>query len=198
MSPLRPHQLMRRLLACLGFLWLTSVPLLAHHLPPGMEDVDEFEDGMAFMAGLRHPLLGWDHWLFAVAVGVVAAWGASRFSRAAPVASLLLATMAGAACGLQRVILPVPACALGIAVLAVMISVRARSPGLTLSTLLITMLAFWQGDAHGMAWPLHTGGVWYLTGIGFMTAALAGCGLAVTRVASISLGLKRPASATSH
>lgn len=198
MSPLRPHRPLRRLLVCLGFLWLASVPLMAHHLPPGMEDVDEFEDGMAFMAGIRHPLLGWDHWLFAVVVGVVAAWGTSRFSRLAPPACLLLATMAGAACGLHRVIVPVPACALGMAVLALMISVRARSPGLTLGTLLITMLAFWQGDAHGMAWPLHTGGMWYLTGIGVMTATLAGCGLAVTRVASISLRLKHPASVTTH
>jgi len=163
-----------------------------------MEDVDEFDDGMAFMAGIRHPLLGWDHWLFAVAVGVVAARGISRFSRSAPAASLLLATIAGAACGLQKVILPVQACAFGVTALALMVSVRARSPGLTLSTLLITMLAFWQGDAHGMAWPLDTGGLWHLTGIVLMTAALAGCGWAVTKVASISLRLKRPAGVTSH
>lgn len=51
---------------------LMPLSLSAHHLPPELEEVDEFADA-AFRAGLRHPSQGWDHWLLAAAAGLMAA-----------------------------------------------------------------------------------------------------------------------------
>ncbi len=198
MSSLRSHLLMRRLLACLGFLWLSSVPLLAHHLPPGMEDVDEFEDGMAFMAGIRHPLLGMDHWLFAVAVGVLAVLWKTCSTKISPLTCLLLAMIGGIASGLQGIILPAVSWALLTALLAVMTWSSASFRGEAMTLLGITMLALCQGNQHGIAWPLDAGSAWYGTGIVITTMVLACCGAVVADLAATPFRLKRPARVTSH
>lgn len=189
---------MRQLLAILGFFCITSTSLLAHHLPPGMEDVDEFDDHTAaFTAGIRHPLLGMDHMLFAMAVGVVATLGTTRAAKAAPV-FLMTAIIAGAASGLQGVVLHTFHCALVTGLLAVLIWPVVRSSRSALMLLLIAMLALWQGNQHGIAWPLVTGGVWYLAGLLAMTAALVLSGIAISRLASVMMRLQIPATVTTH
>ena len=49
---------------------LLAVPVFAHHLPPGMEEVDEFSDSASFLMGINHPLSGLDHLLAALLTGV--------------------------------------------------------------------------------------------------------------------------------
>ena len=49
---------------------------MAHHLPPGMEDVDEFADE-SLTAVVAHPFTGVHHWFAALAVGLMV-WVLSR------------------------------------------------------------------------------------------------------------------------
>ncbi|WP_146848563.1 HupE/UreJ family protein [Brevifollis gellanilyticus] len=198
MSSLRSPRLVRRLLACLSLLWLTSAPLLAHHLPPGMEDVDEFEDGMAFMAGIRHPLLGVDHWFFAVVVGVLAVLWKGRSNKISPLVCLLPAMLGGVISGLQGIVLPEVSWALLTAMMAVMTWSASTFRGQAMTLLGITMLALWQGNQHGIAWPLDAGSGWYVAGLMITTTVLACCGSVVTELAVTPFRLKRPARVTSH
>ncbi len=68
-----------------SLLRLTLLPFLmagtamAHHLPPGMEDVDEFA-GEPLRAALTHPFSGADHWLAALAVGLIVWWYARNLA----------------------------------------------------------------------------------------------------------------------
>lgn len=189
--PAQPH--FHRLFATLLLFLLTAAPLHAHHLPPGMEDVDEFDDGAAFMAGLRHPLLGMDHWLFAIIIGAVAAAGMTRFARLSPAVSLLIGVIGGAALGLKGLVFP-GALMPGIAVLMIVIVMpSSRMHWSVLKLLLIGMAAFWQGNQHGIAWPLESGGPGYVAGIVVATAALVFTGAALLRLASRVARLPRHA-----
>jgi urease accessory protein len=69
---------MKRFLPALMLLASSATALHAHHLPPGYEGVDEFEHSRAMLAGLHHPLSGWDHCLALAAIGCVAALGFRR------------------------------------------------------------------------------------------------------------------------
>ena len=194
----RSCQTLSRLFASLLLFLITAVPLHAHHLPPGMEDVDEFEEGAAFMAGLRHPLLGTDHWLFAIAVGVAATVGVSRFARVCPVASLLAGVIGGATLGLSDVIFP-SALMAGMAVLmAVIVMLTSRMHWFVLKLILIGLVAFWQGNQHGIAWPLESGGVEFVVGLLVTTITLAFGGAALLRLAPRTARLARLSRVTSH
>lgn len=182
----------------LFFVTVAPLPLHAHHLPPGMEDVDEFDDGAAFMAGLRHPLLGMDHWLFAMIIGAVAAAGMTRFARLSPFASLLAGVIGGAALGLKGLIFP-GAFMIGMAALmTVLVMPNSRMHWAVLKLLLVGLAAFWQGNQHGIAWPLDYGGMSYVAGISTTTAWLAFTGAALQRLASRMARLPRPARVSSH
>jgi urease accessory protein len=192
------RQILSRLFASLLLFLITAVPLYAHHLPPGMEDVDEFDEGAAFMAGLRHPLLGMDHWLFAIIIGAVAAAGVTRFARFSPVTSLLIGVIGGAALGLNAVIVP-GALMAGLAVLMIVIVMpSSRMHWSVLKLLLIGLGAFWQGNQHGIAWPLDSGGAWYVAGLIVSTTVLAISGAFLQRLTSNTVRLPRHARVTSH
>ena len=60
------------LLAVTLLLIFSPLSASAHHLPPELEEVDEFADA-AFQAGLRHPWQGLDHWLLAAVAGLLGA-----------------------------------------------------------------------------------------------------------------------------
>ena len=48
--------------------WLMGTPLaLAHHLPPGMEEVDEFGNE-TLRSQIIHPFTGLDHWMLTLGV----------------------------------------------------------------------------------------------------------------------------------
>lgn len=186
------------LLVCLALLCLGSSQLLAHHLPPGMEDVDEFDDDVAFMAGTRHVLLGADHWLAALAVGAVTAIGATRSSKTASAACFLFGTVAGAALGVQGVILDASLALLVTGLLAAMNWPNARARLSALKLAAITMLALWQGNDHGLAWPLDTDVGWYVSGMLGMTSVLVGCGAGLTKMALGMVRPPHPARVTTH
>ncbi|TDU67328.1 urease accessory protein [Prosthecobacter fusiformis] len=179
-------------LAALSVLLLTVLPLHAHHLPPSMEDVDEFEDGAAFMAGLRHPLLGMDHWMFAVAIGALAVAAARGQSSRGWMGALVGGVAMGGALGAGQVILPtVESSLLAVMALPVLLLVtREKMPAL-MQMGLVAMAAVWQGNVHGLAWPMESVAGAYVAGIAVTTLLLALSGAAVVKVAKSGLAMHR-------
>lgn len=177
---------------------LTALPAHAHHLPPGMEDVDEFETGAAFLAGLRHPLLGMDHWLFAIAVGALAMLVVKGRGGLAMMGTLLMGMIVGAFVGLNQMALPGSGGAMVLA-LAMPIMLWAAGDKLTgfFKAALIGGVALWQGNEHGLAWPLNAGAGFYMMGMLAMTCMLALVGGVAVKTACLGLTVRRSSSSLS-
>ena len=121
-----------------------------------------------FVSGFTHPILGWDHVVAMVAVGL---WGAFL---GAPAIWLLpvvfpLVMAFGAALGVVGV--PIPAVEIGIAgsavVLGLLIVLAVRLP-LWLAGVIVGVFAIFHGYAHGIELPEAANPFAY--GVGFVTA----------------------------
>lgn len=140
-----------------------------------------------FAGGFEHPVLGIDHLLAMVAVGI---WAAQRGGRARwLVPAVFVGVMAlGAAFGRQGIVLPAVEQMIAASLLAfgLMIAMARHLPfaaGLGLAAL----FAAFHGFAHGAEIPAGSGGLSY--GLGFVAATvlLHAAGLALGR-----LGSRRP------
>lgn len=138
------------------------------------------EGGIAggFVSGFAHPILGWDHVVAMVAVGL---WGAFL---GAPAIWLLpvvfpLVMAFGAVLGILGV--PVPAVEIGIAgsavVLGLLILFRARLP-LAAATVIVAAFAIFHGYAHGTELPEAANTVAYAVGFVIATGLLHLAGIA--------------------
>ncbi|SHJ15375.1 urease accessory protein [Palleronia salina] len=129
-----------------GALALAATPALAHHPLAGME-MTTFAHGL--LSGVGHPVLGFDHLFFVVAVGLVAAF--TGHLRTAPLAYLgamaagVLFTVAGVALPLAEAVIAVSLLALG----AVALSGRKVSHGAALA--LFAGFGLFHGAAFGGA-----------------------------------------------
>lgn len=121
-----------------------------------------------FLSGLAHPVLGWDHVVAMVAVGL---WGAFL---GAPAIWLLpivfpLVMAFGAVLGVVGV--PVPAVETGIAasavVLGLLIVLKAK-PALFVAAVIVAVFAIFHGYAHGTELPAAANPAAY--GVGFVIA----------------------------
>ena len=162
-----------RLLAA-GLLGLASAAAQAHAEGAG-------GIGGGLLAGLLHPLLGLDHLVAMVAVGL---WGAFLGAPAVwllPVVFPLVMALGGVL-GMAQV--PLPAVEVGIAVsgmvLGLMVALAVRAP-LWLAALLVGVFAVFHGHAHGAELPGAAHPLAYSLGFVVSTGALhaAGIGLAV-------------------
>jgi urease accessory protein len=140
----------------------------------------------SFATGFAHPVLGIDHILAMVCVGV---WGVLAGGRAlwvwpAAFVSTMLAGFAAATLGFQLPGVPA-AVAASIIVLGLMVALAVRAP-LWLGAALIGLFAFFHGHAHGTE-AIAGSLVAYGAGFALATAALhaAGIGLALATVGSI-------------
>lgn len=156
---------MTRAIQYIGFSLLLTTSLLAPEIASAHS-----EGGIAggFISGFVHPILGWDHVVAMVAVGM---WGAFL---GAPAIWLLpvvfpLVMAFGAALGVLGV--PVPAIETGIAgsavVLGLLILLAARLP-LWLASVIVGVFAIFHGYAHGTELPDATNPFAY--GVGFVIA----------------------------
>lgn len=121
-----------------------------------------------FISGFTHPILGWDHVVAMVAVGL---WGAFLGVPAIwilPIVFPMIMAL-GAALGILGV--PVPAVEAGIAgsavVLGLLILLAIRSP-LWLAAIIVGVFAIFHGYAHGTELPTAANPFTY--GIGFVFA----------------------------
>lgn len=135
-----------------------------------------------FMAGLLHPLTGWDHLAAMVSVGL---WSALSVRRAGSellwgpmgFAALLLV---GAVLGLQGAALPAvePMIATSLLVLGLLVVTRQRLPGVAAAAL-VGAFAVFHGVAHGTE----------LAAVGHAWQTLAGMLVATVLLHATGLGL---------
>jgi urease accessory protein len=138
--------------------------------------------GAPLAAGLTHPLLGADHLLAMVAVGVFAAMSGGLARLAFP-AAFVGGLLAGGALGLQGAVVPAvePAIVASVIALGAAILAAARPP-LVPALAALALFGLAHGQAHGLEAPA-LGGPLYALGFLVATAALHGLGLAVGALA---------------
>ncbi|MDT7835826.1 HupE/UreJ family protein [Aquabacterium sp. OR-4] len=157
-------------------LGLGTLPLLAQ-----AHSEDAAGIGGGLLAGMLHPLLGLDHLVAMVAVGL---WGAFLGPRAVwllPVVFPLVMAVGGVL-GMAQV--PLPSVEVGIAVsgivLGLMVALAARPP-LPVAALIVGAFAIFHGHAHGAELPAAANALAYSIGFVVSTGLL--------HVAGIGLGL---------
>lgn len=164
---------MKKLLATAAAL-LAATPALAHH-PLGGLPMETFSHGL--MSGVGHPVLGFDHMFFVVAMGVAALFTAQRFiTPLAYIAAMLVG------CGLMYTgfAMPMAETVIAISLLAmggVVLSGRALGAGAAVA--LFAAFGLFHGSAFGGSIAGQEGGigagvlVGYLIGLGVIQYAIA-------------------------
>ncbi|MFO1140956.1 MAG: HupE/UreJ family protein [Amaricoccus sp.] len=130
----------------------------------------------AFGSGFLHPMLGADHMLTMVAVGLFAAMTGSRARWAYP-CSFVGAMIVGGFLGFEGAALPViePTILASVVVLGAAIAFALRPP-LALACGVIAVFGMAHGYAHGLEAP-GLGGLPYAAGFVVATSMLHGVGL---------------------
>ncbi|MFP5406904.1 MAG: HupE/UreJ family protein, partial [Gammaproteobacteria bacterium] len=159
-------------------LGLVTVPALAH---PGHAG-----DAHSFAAGVAHPLLGIDHVLAMVTVGLWAALLGGRAVWRVP-AAFVLSMVGGFALAMAGIGLPAvePGIAASVFVLGILVAAAVRLP-LAPSVLLVGLFAVLHGYSHGAG--VSGGGLAFALGFVVATALLHAVGIGLGHV----LGGQRP------
>ena len=158
-----------------------SLYALALFCTPGLAFAHAGHDHAGLLAGLAHPLLGLDHLLAMLAVGLWAAQqsGAARWALPLTfVASMLF----GGLLGFAGLALPLLETGIAGSVLALglLVAVAARLP-LAAALGLTALFALGHGLAHGLELPALASPWGYATGFLAATAALHAAGYALVR-----------------
>ena len=131
-----------------------------------------------FSSGFMHPILGWDHVIAMVAVGL---WGAFLGSPAIWVLPVVfpLVMAFGGALGVMGI--PIPAVETGIAasavVLGAMVAFAVRPP-IWVAAVIVGAFAIFHGHAHGTELPSAANPLAYSLGFVIATGLLHLCGIA--------------------
>jgi urease accessory protein len=138
-------------------------------------------EGAALLAGFSHPLLGWDHLLAMLAVGLWAAQQRGRFVWRLPVVFPAMMIVGASVAGAGVVL---PELETGIAssllVLGLLLAFAVHLP-FVFSVVLVGLFALFHGFAHGAEMPQTVSAVTY--GLGFILATT------VLQVLGVRLGL---------
>ncbi|MFZ6871249.1 HupE/UreJ family protein [Undibacterium sp. Di27W] len=130
-----------------------------------------------FEAGFLHPLLGVDHLLAMLAIGI---WAAQHKGKAFWILPLVfpLAMMAGAWLGIQGVQIPgvEGGIAVSVLILGLLIAAAIKLP-LLISAVLVSLFALAHGYAHGIEIAAGASAIWFVVGFVFSTALLHASGL---------------------
>ena len=153
---------------------VAAEPALAHH-PLGGMPMETFAHGM--LSGIGHPLLGFDHLFFVLAVGLAALYTGHRFT--AP-AAYIVAMLAGCLMMSLGVGLPAKEIVIGLSLLAlgaVVLSGRAMS--ILPAVIVFAAFGMFHGSAFGDSMAAQEAGfgapvlVGYLLGLGVLQYAIA-------------------------
>lgn len=157
-----------------------QLPFILAHVKSGAAE--------GFASGFVHPILGPDHVLAMLAVGL---WGAQLGKPAVwvlPVA-FPMAMAFGGFLGLVGV--PIPGVEIGIAasafVLGGMVLAAARPP-LWLAAVIVGVFALFHGHAHGTELPEGNNGALYSIGFVISTGLLHGVGIGIGLLQALSWG----------
>ena len=163
----------RYLLAAVVFT-MSTVPAFAHH-PLGGMPMETLTDGL--LSGVGHPLLGFDHLFFVIAVGIAALYtGRTKLATAAYIGAMMLGCLL-MSFGLG---LPVKEFVIGISLLVVGgILLSGRATGLAPAVGLFAVFGLFHGSAFGDTIAAQEAGagvpvlVGYLVGLGLLQYGLA-------------------------
>ena len=163
----------RYLLAAVVFT-MSAAPALAHH-PLGGVPMETLTDGL--LSGVGHPILGFDHLFFVIAVGIAALYtGRAKLATAAYIGAMMLG------CLLMSfgIGLPVKEFMIGISLLVVGgILLSGRATSLVPTVGLFAVFGLFHGSAFGDAVAAQEAGagvavlVGYLVGLGLLQYGLA-------------------------
>lgn len=149
-------------------------------LSPSFAHAVEVEGDTGFLSGFLHPLLGFDHLLAMVAVGLLSVQIGGRAVWTVPLAFLVFLAIGG---GLGLVGLPLPqvegAIALSVFGLGLVIALYTTTPMLA-AMAMVGFFAIFHGHAHGMEIPSLAEPWLYV--IGFLAAST------VLHVAGVGMG----------
>ena len=159
---------MKRFLLCL----LLFVPgLVFAHAPEGA--------GGGFLTGFLHPIMGFDHLVAMVAVGL---WGAFLGDRALWILPIVFPSIMAVGAALGIVGLEIPLVELVIAlsgvVLGALIALRLKAP-LAIAMVLVGIFAIFHGYAHGTEMPGQISAITYGAGFVIGTGLLHLAGIAI-------------------
>ncbi len=165
---------MKRTLLAAAVFAMSAVPAFAHH-PLGGAPLETLTDGI--LSGLGHPLLGFDHLFFVLAIGVAALYtGRAKLATAAYVGAMLMGCLL-MSLGLS---LPVKEFVVGISLLVVgSLILSGRALGLAPAVGLFAIFGLFHGSAFGDTIAAQEAGagvtvlVGYLGGLGLLQYGLA-------------------------
>lgn len=153
---------------------VAATPALSHH-PLGGMPMETFAHGV--LSGVGHPVLGFDHLFFVIAMGVAALFTAHRYlTPAVYVATMLVGCglmYAGIGMPLKETFIAISLLAIG----GVVLSGRALGPGI--AVVLFGAFGLFHGSAFGGSIAAQEGGVnsavlvGYLLGLGIIQYAIA-------------------------
>jgi urease accessory protein len=143
-----------------------------------------------FLAGVAHPVLGPDHVVAMVAVGI---WGAQLGAPAIwvlPVTFPIVMALGGVLGGFG---VPIPGVEIGIALSAIVLGgmiAIARRPPLWVAAIVVGIFAIFHGHAHGAELPEAANAVSYSVGFVAATGSLHALGILIGVANRWSVGAK--------
>lgn len=165
---------MNRYLLAPAVFALSAVPAFAHH-PLAGAPMETLTDGI--LSGLGHPLLGFDHLFFVLAIGIAALYtGRAQLATAAYIGAMMLGCLL-MSFGLG---LPVKEFVIGMSLLVVgSLILSGRALGLAPAVGLFAVFGLFHGSAFGDTIAAQEAGagvavlVGYLSGLGLLQYGLA-------------------------
>lgn len=144
--------------------------------------------GGGFVTGFLHPIMGVDHLVAMVAVGL---WGAFLGERALWILPIVFPSImaVGAAFGIVGLEIPLVefVIALSGVVLGALIALRVRAP-LAIAMVLVGIFAIFHGYAHGVEMPEQISAITYSAGFVIGTGLLHLAGVAIGFAARLPRG----------
>ncbi|MBF0589097.1 MAG: HupE/UreJ family protein [Magnetococcales bacterium] len=126
-----------------------------------------FGEDAGFMAGLGHPVLGYDHLLAMVSVGMLSAQMGGRAIWTVPAAFVSVMVLGGVL-GLAGMPLPGVEYGIALSILGLGIAIASEKKLPTLVAMIaVGIFAIFHGHAHGTEIPKMALPLWYV--LGFMT-----------------------------
>jgi urease accessory protein len=162
--------------------WLTlSVTILAYI--PTADAHSMGAEGAGFITGLAHPLMGLDHLLAMIAVGIWAAQTGGSAVWRLPLSFIVMMAVAAliSASGFSLPTLE-PLIAGSVVSLGLMVVLAIRLPG-NLSMLLVGLFAVFHGYAHGLEMPQASSAIQYGSGFVLATTVLNLIGIGLGKIA---------------
>jgi len=134
-----------------------------------------------FMSGLSHPLLGLDHLLAMLAVGLWAGRLGGKASWGLPLVFIAIMSVSaiGSNMGLQglgSLLLIENGIAVSLLLLGLFIVFAIKLPT-AIGMMVVGLFAVFHGVAHGTGWPMAASPYWYVSGFIFSSVLLMSAGV---------------------